>query len=250
MAVEEISVEDISGPASPDPAALPETDPHRVLDRVTWAALSGPHARFAERHGRAIRYQPDIAPFAALEDPDDEGCWADAADLVGPAGSVVLLPGPTGAPAGWRQVFGGQVSLFVDTRVDAQPDPEAIVLGPDDVPEILDLVERTKPGPFLPRTIELGRYLGIRRDGALIAMAGERQQPPGWTEVSAVCTDPAYRGQGLAARLIRAVVAGVNERGDRAFLNVLSQNASAIRVYESLGFTPHTHGWVTALQRL
>lgn len=82
------------------------------------------------------------------------------------------------------------------------------MLGPDDVPEILGLVDRAQPGPFRKRTIELGTYLGIRRDGELIAMAGERMRPPGWTEISAVCTDPAYRGQGLATRLIRAVAAG------------------------------------------
>jgi ribosomal protein S18 acetylase RimI-like enzyme len=243
-----LAIEEINRPTSPDPAA--RADSRRVLDAVTWASLTGPHARFAERRGRAVRYRPDIAPFAALEDPGDEQCWADAAELVGPEGSMVLLPGPTRAPAGWKQVFGEECSLFVDARVAAQPDPEAVALGPRDVPDILDLVERTKPGPFLPRTVELGAYLGIRRGGELVAMAGERQHPPGWTEVSAVCTDPAYRGHGLAARLIRAVVAGINERGERAFLNVLSANASAIRVYESLGFTALTHGWVTAFRRL
>ena len=251
-----MAIEEVSGPPSPGQIeSLPaqsaaDPDPERVLDRVTWASLTGPHARFAERHGRAIRYQPQIAPFVALEDQTDEQCWSDAAELVGPAGSIVLLPGPTSAPAGWKQVFAEKCSLFVATGAAARPDPETIVLGPGDVPEILDLVARTKPGPFLPRTVELGTYLGIRRDGALIAMAGERQHPPGWTEVSAVCTDPAYQGQGLAARLISAVVAGINERGGRAFLNVFSHNASAIRVYERLGFTPHSHGWVTAYQRL
>lgn len=251
-----MAVEEISRPTDPDGTADAErpTDPdstadaRHVLDSVTWAALTGPHARFAERHGRAVRYRPDVSPFAALEDPADEQCWADAAELVGPKGTVVLLPGPTRAPAGWSQVFGEQCSQFVATSADAKPDPEAVLLGPDDLPEILDLVARTKPGPFLPRTIELGAYLGIRRGGTLAAIAGERQQPPGWTEVSAVCTDPAFRGQGLAARLVRAVVAGINERGDRAFLNVLSANAGAIRVYESLGFTARMHGWVTGFQ--
>ena len=239
-----MAVEEISRLTGSDRVA----DAPHVLDRVTLASLTGPHARFAERHGRAIRYQRDVSPFVALEDPDDEQCWADAAELVGPKGTVFLLPGPTRAPAGWRQVFGEQCSQFVATSAEAKADPEAVVLGRQDLPEILDLVERTKPGPFLPRTIELGAYLGIRRDGILAAIAGERQRPPGWTEVSAVCTDPAFRGQGLAARLVSAVVAGINERGDRAFLNVLSANASAIRVYESLGFTARMHGWVTGFQ--
>ena len=236
-----MAVEEISTLTGSDCAAGAQ----HVLDRVTWAALTGPHARFAQRRGRAIRYQPDVSPFVALEDPDDEQCWADAAELVGPKGTVVLLPGPTRAPAGWSRFLGERCSQFVATPAAAKPDPEAVPLGPRDLPEVLDLIARTKPGPFLPRTVELGAYLGIRRDGTLAAIAGERQRPPGWTEVSAVCTDPAFRGQGLAARLVGAVVAGIAERGDRAFLNVLSANAGAIRVYESVGFTARTHGWVT-----
>jgi ribosomal protein S18 acetylase RimI-like enzyme len=101
---------------------------------------------------------------------------------------------------------------------------------------MLDLVARTRPGPFLPRTPELGTYLGIRRGGRLVAMAGERMHPPGWTEVSAVCTDSAYRGQGLGARLVRAVVAGVRARDESAFLHAAATNTGAIRLYESLGF--------------
>jgi hypothetical protein len=98
------------------------------------------------------------------------------------------------------------------TGLDVGADPEAVALGPADVPEMLDLVERTQPGPFLPRTIMLGTYLGIRRGGALVAMAGERMRPPGWTEISAVCTDPAHRGQGLRPGWCAHVGAVVRER--------------------------------------
>jgi predicted GNAT family acetyltransferase len=108
-------------------------------------------------------------------------------------------------------------------------------LGPADVPQILDLVERTRPGPFRPRTIELGQYLGIRHGERLVALAGERLHPAGWTEISAVCTDPAYRGRGLASRLVSAVGAGIAERGDRVLLHGLATNP-AIGLYLSLGF--------------
>ena len=105
---------------------------------------------------------------------------------------------------------------------------------------MLDLVARTEPGPFAPRTIELGTYLGIRRDGALVAMAGERLRVPGLTEISAVCTDPGHRGQGLASRLIRAVAAGIRRRGETPFLHVAGSNINAIRLYESTGFKVRT----------
>jgi predicted GNAT family acetyltransferase len=105
-----------------------------------------------------------------------------------------------------------------------------------DVPEILDLVARTQPGPFEPRTIEMGVYLGIRSCGRLVAMAGERNHPAGWTEISAVCTDVDHRGQGLAARLVRAVAYGINQRGERALLRARATNENAIRLYGYLGF--------------
>ncbi|GAA2488375.1 GNAT family N-acetyltransferase [Streptomyces longisporus] len=213
-----------------------EATSSHLLDNPAWAALTGPHASFAERVGRAARYRQDVAPFYAVTDTGDPRAWADLATLVGPGGTASVR-GVTEAPAGWEVLRTGHGVQLVDTRLRAEPDPEAVRLGPDDVPEILDLVARTQPGPYLPRTVEMGTYLGIRHSGRLIALAGERLHPPGWTEISAVCTDPAYRGRGLATRLVRAVAAGIKERGERPFLHARATNADAIRLYESLGFT-------------
>ena len=47
--------------------ALDSDSPH-ILDNPAWAALTGPHAHFAERRGHAIRYHPDVAPFHAVSD--------------------------------------------------------------------------------------------------------------------------------------------------------------------------------------
>jgi predicted GNAT family acetyltransferase len=116
-------------------------------------------------------------------------------------------------------------------------DTEVLSLTHSDVPEMLGLIARAQPGPFLSRTIELGTYLGVRREGALVAMAGERMRTPGWTEISAVCTDEAYRGQGLASRLVNLLAAGIHGRGDKPFLHVAATNTDAVRLYESLGFT-------------
>ena len=83
----------------------------------------------------------------------------------------------------------------------------------------------------------MGAYLGIRDgDGALVAMAGERLHPPGWTEISAVCTDPSARGRGLATRLVRALAHGSRQRGETPFLHCAATNRGAIGLYESLGF--------------
>ena len=238
---------DTSATAEALPASVPP--PGHVLDRTVWESLAGHHARFADRHGRAVRYHPDVAPFVALSDPADERAWTDAAELVGPGGTVSLV-GAASWPDGWEVQSRGESVQLVDTGLRARPYPEAMRLGPDDVPEILDLIARTKPGPFRPRTVELGTYLGIRRDGVLVAMAGERQHPPGWTEISAVCTDDAFRGQGLATRLVRAIAAGIRERGETPFLHAGGANTNAIRLYESLGFTLRCRAAYIALRRI
>ncbi|MEU0969583.1 GNAT family N-acetyltransferase [Streptomyces sp. NPDC005917] len=207
-----------------------------VLDNAVWSALAGPHAHLAERVGRAARYPDDIYAYAALADPADPDAWADLHTLVGPGTTVRIKPADA-APPGWEVVGGGPGVQFVDTALRAEPDPEAVRLGPDDVPAMLGLVGRTGPGPFRERTVEMGAYLGIRHRSRLIAMAGERLRLPGWTEISAVCTDPGHRGRGLATRLVRAVAAGIRERGDIPFLHAAPCNATAIRLYESIGFT-------------
>ncbi|WAZ19539.1 GNAT family N-acetyltransferase [Streptomyces cinnabarinus] len=208
----------------------------RVLDNPALAALTGPHTRFAERRGRVLRYPVEVSPWVALPDEPDATDWADVAALAGPGGEALLIGFGGRAPEGWETFFRVEGVQLVGEDVIGAIDPEAVRLGPADVPEMLDLVARTRPGPFLPRTLDMGTYLGIRRGGALVAMAGERLRPPGWTEISAVCTDPAVRGQGLAGRLVRAVAQGIQERGETPFLHTGADNAGAIRLYEALGF--------------
>jgi ribosomal protein S18 acetylase RimI-like enzyme len=210
------------------------------LDNVSWSALTGPHARFAEVNGRAARYDQEVSPFTALADSADPAAWTDLSELFGPGTDLFVSGAGIEPPAGWECVRGIQGVQLVDDGVTGAPDPEAVELGAADVPEVLDLVERTRPGPFRKRTMELGTYLGLRRDGKLIAMAGERMRIPGWTEISAVCTDPDHRGLGLGERLIRAIVAEIRARGDRPFLHTGADNAGAIRLYRRLGFAERT----------
>jgi ribosomal protein S18 acetylase RimI-like enzyme len=221
-------------------AATPIADQTAVtdhpLDNPVWAALTGPHDRFAQTHGRAGRYQPDVSPFAALAARPDGSAWADLAQLAGHGEDLLLAGVPEAPPPGWTVLGRERGVQMVDVALAAAPDPEAQLLGPGDVPDLLDLVARTEPGPIRPRTIELGRYLGIRRNGTLVALAGERLRLPGWTEISAVCTDEAHRGQGLASRLLRAVAAGIRSRGGTPFLHALASNTGAVRLYESMGF--------------
>ncbi|WP_107060228.1 GNAT family N-acetyltransferase [Streptomyces sp. NRRL F-5123] len=220
-------------PAQAGPPA--PTGPH-VLDNAVWAALSGPHRHLAETVGQAARYRTDVSPFVAVADSADPRSWADLAALVGPGNSFAMagVPAP---PDGWATGQSGQGVQLVATALETRSDPEAEALGPADVPEMLELVGRAKPGPFLPRTVEMGAYYGIRREGRLVAMAGERLRLSGWTEISAVCTDERHRGQGLATRLVRHVADGITARGDTPFLHAAAVNTRAVRLYESIGFT-------------
>ncbi|HWS37707.1 MAG TPA: GNAT family N-acetyltransferase [Actinoplanes sp.] len=206
-----------------------------MLNNPVWAALSGPQACFAEVAGNAARYLPEIAPFAALSDPADPAAWRDLAGVT----DFAVLTGPSITPlAGWRAESVTSGVQMIGQSMSGVEDPDAVVLTEKDVPEMLDLVARAQPGPFLKRTVELGRYLGIRdADGRLVSMAGERFRMPGWTEVSAVCTDPAWRGKGLGARLTLAVAAGILARGELPFLHAVHDNDNAIRLYGRLGFT-------------
>jgi len=221
--------------------------PH-VLDNPALASLTGPHAHFAEKHGRVLRYPVDVSPWLALPDDPDAGDWADLAALAGAGAEVPLSAYAGPVPADWEITFHVEGVQFVDDGLAAAPDPEAVRLGPADVPEMLDLIARTRPGPFLPRTIEMGTYLGIRREGALVAMAGERLHPPGWTEISAVCTDAEFRGRGFASRLTRAVGARIRARGEIPFLHAVAHNATAISLYETLGFTLRKRSLLTLVQ--
>ncbi len=211
------------------------------LDNPVLSSLTGGHASFAEKHGNALRYPVDVVPFAALPGNPGPADWADLAALAGPGTSLALAAERSGPPGGWQLLWGGEGVQLIDAGVDAgaaaaEPDGDVVRLGRADVPEMLDLTARTRPGPFLPRTYELGLYLGIRRGGRLVAMAGERLKPAGWTEISAVCTDGAWRGHGFASRLIRMLVAGIRARGDTAFLHAVATNSGAIRLYEAMGF--------------
>ena len=207
-----------------------------LLDNPVYAALGGAHAQFAQVRGRVRRYQEDVAPFLALPSPPSAQDWCDAAGLLSPGTYAAVRSSGAELPDGWRAVDAFDLVQMVGERVTGVDCPEAIPLGPPDVPEMLELVAQTEPGPFLPRTVELGDYLGIRCDGELVAMAGERFRLDGWTEISAVCTKADHRGRGLASRLVGALIAGIQLRSQRAFLHVLATNTGAIGLYEELGF--------------
>ena len=212
------------------------------LANPAWHALTGPQATIAEGGDQAVRFDPGLSVFAALPDEPTAGSWDALARLIGPGGSAALIRADLEPPEGWTELFGGVGVQMAWSGEGVGTDPidgfDVVPLGDADVAEMVALVARTEPGPFADRTIELGTYLGARdhADGALVAMAGQRMRPPGHVEVSAVCTDAAFRGRGLARLLVGMLVEEISATGDRAILHAAAGNTGAIRLYESMGF--------------
>jgi len=220
-----------------------------LLDCPIFNALLTRHALFAEGNDRAKRYPPAIGPLAGMR---DSSFLFDALAEILPIGETAaqFLDDVPVIPDGWtliRQVPLTQMICAqpVDVRENSAIEPLNIA----NVDEMLALVELTQPGPFGKRTPELGTYLGIRDGGKLVAMAGERLQLPGYTEISAVCTHPDYRGRGFANSLISSLIQTITQRGDVPFLHTASENLRAIRVYEGLGFQLRRSFVVVVLRR-
>ena len=67
-------------------------------------------------------------------------------------------------------------------------------------------------------------------------MAGQRLHAGPYAEISAVCTHPDYLGRGYATRLLHSQVQRMRAAGNTPFLHVRTDNATAVKVYEALGF--------------
>ncbi|UXU86260.1 GNAT family N-acetyltransferase [Burkholderia sp. S-53] len=214
-----------------------ETGVAHPLDHVVWNALTGKQRRFALGNDRALRFPAAIAPFAAIADASPASFDA-LRELIAAHGPAALVtPDEIGPPAGLSVI---RRATLLQMIWQGTPDPAHasahVTLAETDVPDMLALTTAAQPGPFGPRTIELGDYIGVRSEGRLAAMAGERMQVDGYTEISAVCVDAAFRRQGLAARLIRALIAAIGARAETPFLHVLTSNQVAIERYLALGF--------------
>ena len=222
-----------------------------MLDRPVWWSLATHHRGLSQGDDRARRYRPDVNRFASARD-DSADALAALAELIGPDDPIFLLQVPAIAlPPGVAVVKEARGVQMVYDNADppACDDSDLVALGDDDAAEMLALATLTEPGPFLPRTHHMGRFWGVRIDGRLAAMAGERMRFPGYTEVSGVCTHPDFRGRGLARGLSAHVTRLMLERDDQPFLHAWTTNAAAIGLYESLGFRIRCEVNVAVLMR-
>lgn len=174
-----------------------------LLDRPIWSALETRQAAFRSGEGIARRFPADVSPFVAARG----GSAEDVAELVKliPDGDDVsfLEVAPPKAPAGIAVTEGACFQMTVSAFARTARDVGAQALGEQDAAEMLELALLTRPGPFRKRTHTLGRFIGVREGGRLVAMAGERLCVPGFREISAVCTHPDWQGRGLGGALLQ-----------------------------------------------
>ena len=207
------------------------------LDRPVWSALTTRQAPLSLGDARALRFAPDYAAFGAAAD-EEPASQAALGALVPPDGELWLVETHPPPPPPGTVVIKNALcwQMIAETVTPGEPGFEVTPLIDADGPQMLALATLTQPGPFFARTHQLGDFVGVKQGGRLVAMAGERMRPTGFTEVSGVCTHPDHRGRGYGGGLMRIVAERILARGETPFLHVYATNAGAIALYRSLGF--------------
>jgi predicted GNAT family acetyltransferase len=228
---------------------LDATDAH-LLDNPIWSALITGNKALAVGGLLAKRFLPDVAPFAAVKEQNHESFQALSALATEEHRVALFTQNQLAAPAGLVIEMQAPLLQMLLNKPISVPSLEVVpeLLQERDVPAMLDLAGRTRPGPFATRTIDFGRYHGMRNGGALIAMVGERFRLGRFVEMSAVCVDPEFRGKGYAAFLIAGLASRLQAEGITPFLHVFASNTSAIALYEKLGFATRQQFFVTSMK--
>jgi len=211
-----------------------------ILDNPIWNALNTGSAMFSHGNENCRFVNSEMGFFVGLPSYDEESLEY-LHSICKPGQRIILFPpGRINLSKSWKVLNDHELLQMVCTS-----DPEPRVLdGPltqlteKDVPAMLELIELTKPGPFLSRTIDFGGYVGLSHEGKLISMAGKRLSPDPYVEVSAVCTHPDFGRKGLSNQVMQQVIADIKQAEKTPFLHVYPENTPAIKLYTKLGFEP------------
>ncbi|AZO40411.1 MULTISPECIES: GNAT family N-acetyltransferase [Mesorhizobium] len=221
-----------------------------ILDRPVWSALETRHQAFAQGGKLARRYSPSIALFAATATDDAESLRAFG-KLVSSGESVIMAQADAIAlPVGLSAIStAAAVQMVAEVPLQTVSDERVQRLTQEDAAEMLALASLTKPGPFTSGALSLGDFWGVKINGRLVAMAGERMKQPGYSELSGVCSHPEFRGGGLGRLLSLFVADQIFARGEIPYLHAYAANTGAIRLYESIGFRLRSMINVAVVQR-
>jgi len=223
----------------------------QLLDNIFWHCLAGPHAKYAVGTDDARRYAQGFSPIVGFANPERPNLDALAPHCA--LAEQLYCDGWSGAaPSGWR--VDAEASMYKMAWQSSMPpkeeEIEAIPLGPAHVAQAVELATLTRPGPFGPRTIEMGEYFGCFEGDRLIAMAGERTRAGALHEISGVCTHPDFQGRGLARRLMVKLIRRQLQRDEIPFLHVVCSNEGAHRLYLKMGFADYRQSVVRIISRV
>ena len=223
-----------------------------VLDNPSWNALASGNKNLAHGNNEVKYFAQDVSPFVGMRDNSEEQFQMlyELTDHNGPVGFV----SNTGhdAPKNWK-LLSPNIAYQMIYEASLTPAEVEVTLTPlteAHIPQMLALTKLTNPGPFAPRTIDFGHYYGVFDGVKLVAMAGQRMHIEDYTEISAVCTHPDYLGRGYAKQLLLGQIHRMQAAGNTPILHVRKNNERAVKVYESIGFTPRTTIHFNILQKI
>ena len=222
---------------------------YHPLDNPCYEALKGRQAEFAVKGEGVLKYRPDVFVFAGLPDQSAESI-KKASDFYQKGEIMGIMGYQLETAPYFEQRFGVQAYQMLTDKVPDYKPMDYVELTKEDTPAIAELVKLTEPGPYAPNVLELGKYVGIKEDGKLVAMVGERVKLDGYTEMSLVCTHPDHRGKGYAKTLSGVIIEDIIRRGEKPFLHVMVHNVAAFKLYEKLGFTTRVEFPITVYQRM
>ena len=218
---------------------MSSTQAGHVLDNPIWYALNSHHAHIAIGTEWVKRYPSDVSVACALANHSD-AAFKNLEEFIAPDDTILLIEAnPPDDLAGWTIERTARLDQLVCEAPLPQPktDLDVVELNPADVPDMFALIASAPhPAPFFPRTVEIGRYVGIRQQGQLVAMGGERYHLTGYCELSGIYTHPDWQGRGYARLLTTILTNGIWDRGETPFLHVYPDNASAYHLYETMHY--------------
>lgn len=213
-----------------------------LLDRPIWGALTTRLQRLCTALGSAHAFAEGISPMAATAG-FEAGHHRDFLTLIGRRSKPLVtleLNAPVCAGQHVPEDSARVVQMIAKGCTGISGRHQIDDLGDHDADEMYQLATAMKPGPFERKTHLMGDFIGVRKNGRLIAMAGQRLRLPGYIEISAVCVAADYQSQGIGADLVRNMSQRIFDRGDIPFLHAYQSNRNAIALYESLGFEIRT----------
>ena len=208
---------------------------NKPLANPVWEALTGRQSEHAIMGDNVARYKPGIFIFSGIPEGTKEAM--DRLAELYEAGEVVALMGfRIDAEPQFKRLDGVTVNQMIADELPEYTPVDFVELTREDLPQMAELIKLTEPGPYLPNVIDIGRYIGVKVEGKLVAMAGERIKVDGYVEISMVCSHPDHRRKGYAKGLSCEIMRKIIEDGDKPFLNVADYNTSAVELYKTLGF--------------